>query len=377
MGTIDYNGLSNSYTYMGWQLITDPTSQQYKLREDAGQNFDSEGFGIIYNRYVIACTEYYGNVGDYIDWTLADNSVLHTVIGDIKSSSDPNYNQYGHIIGSTLNVIEFVVDYDTWYSGGHGSHANPGNPGCHPEWAGNIQYFTNTGNYWMGDSFDTLETFYIVKGTRYATDGSWISQYLASKQGDNYLYFNDDLFWRVKPNGTGLQVFNLTNQIWVNSSMIANITIVPAKFSSSGTGSATNAQVERAVQWLIDKANFEYITYSQQYRNLKNPDGSSYDCSSFVITGFYVAGLNADATYTGNMKQAFIDLGFTWIPGAYFAAASCKRGDILLKEFDPGGHTQVYIGDGQDVNCGGTPACVQDHAADNYGRSWDGILRLV
>lgn len=51
---------------MGWQCITSKSSQQYKLRDKAGQNFDSEGFGIINNRYVVACTTTYGRVGDYI-----------------------------------------------------------------------------------------------------------------------------------------------------------------------------------------------------------------------------------------------------------------------------------------------------------------------
>lgn len=375
MGTIDYNGLTNSYTYMGWQLITDPTSQQYKLREDAGMNFDSEGFGIIYNRYVIACTEYYGNVGDYIDWTLANGSILHTIIGDVKSSSDPNYNQYGHIIGNSLNVVEFVVDQTTWYT--NPMHDNPGTANCHPEWAGLIQQFDNNGNYWMGDTFNATETFYLVKGTRYGMGGTWQANYLASLQGNNWLYFNDDLFWRIKPDGSLLQVFNLNTQIWVNSNAIINLSILPLKIASSGSGLATNVQVERAVIWMVDKVNLEYIVYSQEYRNLKNPNGTSYDCSSFVITGFYMGGLNADATTTRDMKQAFIDLGFTWIPGSYFESSDCLRGDILLKEFEPGGHTQVYIGDGQDVNCGGTPACVQEHAPDNYGRGWDGLLRLV
>ena len=375
MGTIDYNGLSNSYTYMAWQLITDPTSQQYKLREDAGMNFDNEGFGIIYNRYVIACTEYYGNVGDYIDWTLANGSILHTIIGDVKSSSDPNYNQYGHIIGNSLNVVEFVVDQTTWYT--NPMHDNPGTANCHPEWAGLIQKFENDGNYWTGGGSGGTFTFYIVKGTRYSMDGTWDAKYIASLQGDNYLYFNDDKFWRVKPDGTGLQIFYIKNENWINSSLIHNIVVLPFKVNSSGGGGATDPQVEAATQWLIDKANFEYIEYSQINRNLKNPNGTSYDCSSFVITGFYVAGLNADCSTTRDMVPAFEDLGFTFIPGSYFASADCKRGDILIKQFEPGGHTQVYIGNGEDVNCGGTPARVQEHAPDNYGRGWDGILRLV
>lgn len=59
----DYEGRYNIFTYMGWQLITDPTSLQYKLREESGQVFDGEGFGTVDGRYAIACTETFGAVG--------------------------------------------------------------------------------------------------------------------------------------------------------------------------------------------------------------------------------------------------------------------------------------------------------------------------
>lgn len=140
-----------------------------------------------------------------------------------------------------------------------------------------------------------------------------------------------------------------------------------------GNGStASNATVEAAVQWAVNKATSTYITYSQSARNLKNVDGTSYDCSSFIITAFYAAGLNVNATYTGNMRSGFTELGFTWIPGTTFEASQCLRGDILLNESV---HVQMYIGNNQDVNCGSTPAGVQEHSSDNYGRGWDGILR--
>lgn len=129
---IDYEGRNNVYTYMGWQLITDQTSLQWKLKQDAGENFDSEGFGDIDGRYVIACTETFGGVGDAINWELADGTILKTIIGDIKSSGDANWSKYGHIYGNSLSVIEAVVDYNTWYP----SHPNPGTPTCKPEWAG-------------------------------------------------------------------------------------------------------------------------------------------------------------------------------------------------------------------------------------------------
>ena len=121
-------GLGQYHTYMGWQLITSTTSTQYKLREQAGMNFDEEGFGIINGRYVIACTTTFGQVGDYIDFYQEDGTVIQCIIGDIKNQSDDGCNEWGHENGQV--IVEFVVDYDTWYSGGEGSHVNPGNSSC-------------------------------------------------------------------------------------------------------------------------------------------------------------------------------------------------------------------------------------------------------
>ena len=160
-------------------------------------------------------------------------------------------------------------------------------------------------------------------------------------------------------------IIDMVKQIMKNGVNIGGIV--------NGNGSiAKNASVEKAVRWAIEKATSNYITYSQSNRNLKNPDGYSYDCSSFIITAFYVGGFDVDATYTGNMRSGFTALGFTWIPGSSWSSSELLRGDILLDEVN---HTQMYIGGNHDVNCGSTPACVQRHENDNYGRGWDGILR--
>ena len=141
------DGLGSVHTYMGWQMITAPSSNQYKLREEAGMNFDEEGFGIIGDRYVIACTTTFGNVGDCVDFVQEDGSVLKCVIGDIKSQEyvawDHNpANKWGHNNGQC--IVEFVVDKNSWYNCGH---PNPGNRGCHPEWHQNITKAINYGNY--------------------------------------------------------------------------------------------------------------------------------------------------------------------------------------------------------------------------------------
>lgn len=129
-------GMGTEHTYMGWQMITDRTSKQYKLREESGQHFDAEGFARIDGRYVIACTTLFGQVGDYVDFYREDGTILKTVIGDIKNPNDIEWNIYGHNNGRC--VVEFIVDRNTWYTNGEGSHVNPGNPGCHPEWNSRI-----------------------------------------------------------------------------------------------------------------------------------------------------------------------------------------------------------------------------------------------
>lgn len=220
----------------------------------------------------------------------------------------------------------------------------------------------------------------LITAERYIDGEIKTIYYLATYQTDGWAYFNDDKFWRYHQTNNIVQMLYLSKEIWVNTNIlevksVSNLDGTQVQNVANGSGAvAPNANVEKAVQWMIDKVSNNYITYSQTTRNLKNLSGSSYDCSSFVITGFFAGGYNANATYTGDMRAAFIALGFTWIPGTSFTSEQCIRGDILLNETL---HTQVYIGGGQDVNCGSTPARVQTHSDNNYGNDWDGILRYI
>lgn len=144
-------GLGNVHTYMGWQCITAVSSNQYKLRTAAGMNFDEEGFAKIGDRYVIACTTTFGNVGDFIDVYQKDGTVLKCVIGDIKNQNDAGCTKWGHNNGDC--IIEFVVDKNKWYSGDRGNHVNPGTSNCHPEWNQDIEKIVNKGNF-----FDLIKT---------------------------------------------------------------------------------------------------------------------------------------------------------------------------------------------------------------------------
>lgn len=137
------NGLGKIHTYMAWQMITAPSSAQYKLREKAGQKFNSEGFGVINGRYVIACTTTFGNIGDYIDFYKEDGNIIQAVIGDIKNQNDSGCNKWGHLNGTC--IVEFVVDKNSWYNT---NHDNPGTKSCHPEWGNKaITKAVNGGSY--------------------------------------------------------------------------------------------------------------------------------------------------------------------------------------------------------------------------------------
>lgn len=154
------------YTFMGWQLVTSSSSNQYIWRakyyptwvwrdtDGDGNNdtitpdptaFDSEGFGICNGRYVIAVSDArdggIGTVGQELDVYIDNNAdgkediVLQCVVGDIKSSGDADWSKWGHIkSGTSANTIEFIVDKDSWY----GKKPNPGNASNHPEWKGTV-----------------------------------------------------------------------------------------------------------------------------------------------------------------------------------------------------------------------------------------------
>lgn len=142
---VPVEGLGKAKPYMGWQCITSKTSEQYKLREQAGQNFDSNGFGVINGRYVIAMKPYWGNVGDYVDVKLDNGTTIQGIIGDIKADENAgvSFSQYAH--GTTKensSVVEFVVNKDTWYNSGRSV------VGFHPEFNSTVESVTNRGSYW-------------------------------------------------------------------------------------------------------------------------------------------------------------------------------------------------------------------------------------
>ena len=122
-----------------------------------------------------------------------------------------------------------------------------------------------------------------------------------------------------------------------------------------------------------------------------NVDGQDYyfpggdrDCSSAVISAYQAAGLDVDATYTGNMRSAFLATGlFEW-HGMDFIA---QRGDIYLNE---GNHTAECTCPDPDLlaefciaeNGGiygveGDQTGFEAYVHGYYDYPWDGILHFI
>lgn len=106
--------------------------------------------------------------------------------------------------------------------------------------------------------------------------------------------------------------------------------------------------IEKAVKWAINTANDNNHGYSQASRW-----GPDYDCSSFVITAYEQAGVpvrEAGASYTGNMRAAFIACGFVDVSSQVGLSSGygIQAGDVLLNY---AAHTCLAIGDGKVANC--------------------------
>lgn len=115
--------------------------------------------------------------------------------------------------------------------------------------------------------------------------------------------------------------------------------------------------------------------------------GPDYDCSSFLIHVWQNVGVpvrDAGASYTGNMKAAFLRCGFADVSALVNLATGegCEAGDILLNERD---HVAMSLGNGRMVwasTSGGHP-----ESGDQTGREirtgafypfpWDCCLRYT
>ena len=107
------------------------------------------------------------------------------------------------------------------------------------------------------------------------------------------------------------------------------------------------SKIEAAVTWMENLAADNSHGYSQS-----NRWGPDYDCSSAVITAWQQAGVPVKvngATYTGNMRAAFLLAGFKDVTPSIDLATGLglHRGDVLLNYTR---HTAMSIGNGMLVH---------------------------
>ena len=150
----------------------------------------------------------------------------------------------------------------------------------------------------------------------------------------------------------------------------------------------TRQTIEKAVTWALQIAQDPDHGYDQTHRW-----GPDYDCSSFLISAWEQAGVKvkeAGATYTGNMRSAFLRCGFEDVTAEINlkTGAGLQRGDILLNTQH---HTAMSIGSGQIVHASinekgkatgskagdqtGREICVRSYY--QYPKGWDRVLRYV
>lgn len=119
----------------------EPSREVFDKWLAAGGQYD-DGVAVLDGRYLIACTETFGNVGESVDFYLENGTKIPALIFDTKNPNDPGCNKWGHDNGT--NVIEFEVSSNAFRNQYGGN--NPGNNGWHMEWAGSrVASATNLG----------------------------------------------------------------------------------------------------------------------------------------------------------------------------------------------------------------------------------------
>lgn len=144
----------------------------------------------------------------------------------------------------------------------------------------------------------------------------------------------------------------------------------------------TQQTIDAAVALAVDIANDNAHGYSQA-----NRWGPDYDCSSFLIHVWQTVGVpvrDAGASYTGNMKAAFLRCGFADVSAFVnlVTGSGCEAGDILLNERN---HVAMSLGGGQMVwasTSGGHPETGDQTGREIrtgafYSYPWDCCLRYL
>lgn len=281
-------GLGNIHTYMGWQCITAVSSKQYKLRTAAGMNFDEEGFAKIGDRYVVATTTTFGNVGDFIDVYQEDGTIIKCVIGDIKSRGDAGCTEWGHNNGRC--VVEFVVNKDTWYKNGGGAHANPGTESCHPEWNQNIDKIVNKGNFFELIKTDAAQFDKKITSVEDATSNI-VDIATKLDNADESVYAK---MFESKSNSNETMSSEFITYVG-NKSGYIDKGVIP-KYTTA----------EEGISWFKEKSNFETTDYTPKVGDIAfydtDGDGKA-DYSGFIVSTSGSSFTTLEGSVTDNVRK--------------------------------------------------------------------------
>jgi len=129
------------------------------------------------------------------------------------------------------------------------------------------------------------------------------------------------------------------------------------------------SKADGAVAWAVAIANNPAHGYDQADRW-----GPDYDCSSLVIAAWESVGVavrEAGASYTGNMRTAFLRCGFVEVTTQVNLAtgAGMRPGDVLLNE---AAHTAMVVQPGRIV-----AARINEHGQTTGGATGDQTGREI
>lgn len=161
------SGFGGVMSFMKWDLITSRSSKQYKLKQIA-EHYNKKGMGMINGRFAIAVKKYYGDIGDYLDVTYKDGTILKCIVVDNKGSeNEPGKGRSSEIHASSNkrqlslgvtnkvhtdgSVIEFVVDGEGKTTGWKGFACYNGSKTpekLYPHLSQPIRSISKMGNYW-------------------------------------------------------------------------------------------------------------------------------------------------------------------------------------------------------------------------------------
>lgn len=138
------DNVGKCHPYMAWQLISDPTTEQFQLRMEA-ESYDEHDFGKIDNRYAVAVKPYYGKIGDYLDVIQEDGTIIPCIVAEYKGNENVDIDgEMAIYYHKDKDVVEFIVNQNAWYGADPERHVLD----YHPEWNQNILVIYNVGNYW-------------------------------------------------------------------------------------------------------------------------------------------------------------------------------------------------------------------------------------